>query len=141
MIAAAPVMTVRPWDREKDYPLIREWFEGNGSLGPHQSHLPPLGIVVEDEDGPLAAVGAYQSVGVSVAFPEWLVTNPDTKPKKKLRAVIIAMRGLERMLVAQGYEFQRIAIIDDRIAALAKSQLGFHNLGPKVHYLMKNTSP
>jgi hypothetical protein len=139
MIEAPTQMKVRPWDREADYPLLKAWFEGNGSLGPHPSQLPPLGVVVEEDGEPIAAVGAYQSLGVGVAFPEWLITNPEIKPRKKLKAVITVMDALERMLVADGYDMHRAAIIDDRIANLAQKHLGFRDIGPKVNYLVKST--
>lgn len=133
-------MEIRLWDRVQDYPMIKEWYQGCGSMGPHPSQLPPLGVVASDEEGEHAAVGAYQSLGVGVAFPEWLVTNPSTSTRRKLDAVITAMEGLELILVSQGYEMQRIAVIDDRIAKLAAKMLGYADLGVKVNYLVKNTT-
>lgn len=134
------MIQVRPWDVNSDKIIIQRWYEGNGSMGPHPSQLPPLGMVAYNDEYEIAAVGAYQSIGVGVAFPEWLVTNPEVGPFTKVKGVVAAMTALERALSKQGYQMKRISIIDERIANLAEKLLDYADIGPKVTYMVKNTA-
>ena len=131
-------MKTRIWEEECDWPTIQNWFQRIDGGAPHVDHLPPLGIIAEDRDGPLAAVFAYQSLGVGVCFPEWCIVRPDAGIYRKLAGVGEALKALEKMLLLDDYTYLRIAILDERIARIAAKRFGFVNIGPKVHYLVKN---
>ena len=131
-------MTANIWNKDKDWPTLEGWFRHSGGA-PHVSHLPPLGMVVSDDDGPLLALWVYQAVGVGVCFPEWLVSRPGAGPFQKIKGVKLVLERLQHILKLEDYQLMRIAILDPRIARIAE-RLGFINLGPKVHYLLKETN-
>lgn len=61
----------------KDYDVIAPWYTAHGwPQAPHISMLPEgTGIIVEDENGPIAA-GFLYVTNSPIAFFEWLVTKP-----------------------------------------------------------------
>ena len=60
-----------------DHAFLREWWEAHapGTEFP-VGILPPLGVLVVDGDGPVAALWCYESYGVGVAFLEFAVSRP-----------------------------------------------------------------
>jgi hypothetical protein len=73
----AAILTVRPYTAD-DYPLVNDWWQArHGALVDlPAAMLPPLGVIVEDADGPAFALWCYESFGVGVAFIEWPVSRP-----------------------------------------------------------------
>jgi hypothetical protein len=68
-------MNSRPFE-EQDLPEIAGWFADlNWPLPPIADILPPIGCVVEDEEG-LLACGWLYTTGTSLAFLSWTATNP-----------------------------------------------------------------
>ena len=135
-------MKVRLWE-DADWPTVEDWFHehGGGPFAPHITQMPPLGLVVEDGEGLLAAVWAYQSLLVGVCFPEWLIARPGAPAFRILAGARLLLAKLEQCLLYDDYQVLRIVILDDRIARIAERRFGFVNIGPRPHYLMKRIGP
>lgn len=86
-------MKARLIDLEKDYPELGGWFKSHQGYAIPTNILPKLGIVVESNCGMSAAGWLYMDNSVGVAWPAWMVTNPNISP-------IIAGRALEHVLEA-----------------------------------------
>lgn len=100
-------MRVRRFQPEKDYPIIKSWWERRGATAPHPVLLPVTGVMVEDGWGPLACAFLYEDKSGKVAMVEWECTNP---------AVESALRTLRAL--NQLFDFFEIYCRDKAIAFL-----------------------
>jgi hypothetical protein len=74
-------MKIRPWDRDKDYDtLVQWWNQWEFGVVPKEC-LPPDGVIVEDSDMPVCAGGLYVCDGTAFGLMEWLVTDKNAKPR------------------------------------------------------------
>lgn len=97
-------MKVRRIDLDQDYPVIKTWWERRGSEAPSVVLLPPVGIIAEVENLPIACAFLYQDVGGLVAMVEWEATNPDChSPMQTIRALNMVFDFFERYAIDQGF--------------------------------------
>lgn len=81
-------MKVRRIQLDKDYPILKTWWERRGSEAPHLALLPPMGVVAELDGLPIACAFLYEIRGVALAIVEWEATNPEIKsPILKVKAL------------------------------------------------------
>ena len=74
-------MQTRPWDRDKDYDtLVQWWNQWEFGVVPKEC-LPPAGVIVEHGDMPVCAGGLYVCDGTAFGLMEWLVTDKNAKPR------------------------------------------------------------
>ena len=78
-------MKTRLYDLE-DYPIVKEWWEGNGLPVFPADSLSPVGFIADDQDMDVAAVWLYMAVGVGVCWKGGFVANPDASDRKKVEA-------------------------------------------------------
>jgi len=86
-----------------DHPFLREWWNAHapGTEFP-AGILPPLGVLVVDGDGPVAALWCYESYGVGVAFLEF----PVSRPGLSAAVAAAAFRGAADACVKLAGEFR-----------------------------------
>ena len=74
-------MQSRPWNRDKDYDtLVQWWRDWEFGVVPKEC-LPPDGIVVEHDGKPVCAGGLYIGEGTQFAFMEWIVTDKSAEAR------------------------------------------------------------
>lgn len=89
-------MTIRAYT-PADLPVIQAWAEAwETAIIPQL--LSPNGFLVEDEQGPLAAVWVYLVFDCPMVLVENLVTRPGTSLKKGLAAWDILWRTIQSFL-------------------------------------------
>jgi hypothetical protein len=67
---------VRRIQLDKDYPVIRTWWEKRGVDAPQLVLLPQIGVMAETDEGPVACAFLYEDAGGKVGMVEWEATNP-----------------------------------------------------------------
>lgn len=99
-----------------DYQLVSGWWESRHSEPLAETILPPLGVIVEDGQGPCAAVWCYECFGVGVCFLEFPIARPGMHFNESLRAFEMAIEGCVRIAkqhgdfsLFQGYTLPAIA--------------------------------
>lgn len=99
-----------------DYQLVSGWWESRHSEPLAETILPPLGVIVEDGQGPCAAVWCYECFGVGVCFLEFPIARPGMHFNESLRAFEMAIEGCIRIAkqhgdfsLFQGYTLPAIA--------------------------------
>lgn len=97
-------MTVRPYDPE-DYEMIALWrlAHVDGPVDPVV--LPPCGIVVEDEGGPIAALWCYESAGIGVGHLELPLSRPGLSMAQATEAFRFAVESIME-LAGKGWQPQ-----------------------------------
>lgn len=80
-------MTVRLFEKEKDYSDVCKWWAGHKPWQPVPiDHLAPIGFIVEKNGTKLAAAWCYFT-GTAFGLFEFLVSNPEAPVMKKFRAI------------------------------------------------------
>ena len=74
-----------------DFPMAAQWWEQHGGGELKEASLPPLGIVVSDDSGPVSAVWCYESFGVPVGQLTFPVTRPGLAPRRAAGALAYAL--------------------------------------------------
>src|SRR5207253_3124646 len=99
-------ITLRPYGTKTgDYQTVDAWWRarhGQGRPFP-ENLLPPLGIVAERDGKPVAALWAYQSAGIGMAFLEYAVTAPGQSFRQARAALGRLLFGIEHLLRLDGY--------------------------------------
>lgn len=128
------MITVRPYGIEPgDYQLVKSWWEEHDSGALFcETILPPLGLMACDETGPIAAVWAYQAVGIGVAFVKAPVSRPGIGAKA-LTAFGALFEALEATLRTHDYGLV-VALAEDRLEPWLERH-GFHHSGGVTQYM------
>ena len=96
-----PKLTVRPYVIE-DAGLVSSWWDARREPF-HQAMLPPLGVVVCDDNGPAVALWCYECYGVGVCFLEFPVSRPGQSLSAVYRAFAYAVEAC-KMLAGKSVE-------------------------------------
>lgn len=85
-----PLYQLRMYEPERDYPLLKDWFEIHGSNPPPAMILPKLGAVCTKDGEDVAMLFLYMDNSCGVCRAEF----PVTRPKLALRESRTALRHL-----------------------------------------------
>jgi len=89
-------LTVRPYERDRDYPIVCRWWEKHGlSVIPYL--FLPIGFLVSVGDKDIAAGWVHMDKNSPMCWMNWLVTNPSASAKDKyagFNAVIENLKGV-----------------------------------------------
>jgi len=96
-------MTVREYNKETDEALVCAWWDYHRGYDLPTVLLPPVGVVVEDCDGPLCAVWLYMTIGHGVAFPEWAMSKPGLSRREAVKSFNFAHEAIEAIAKAHDY--------------------------------------
>jgi hypothetical protein len=77
--------------RASDFELVARWWRQHTGDQLAQAALPPLGVLVSDGEGPMAALWCYECYGVPVAELAYPVTRPGLGIKKASTAICYAV--------------------------------------------------
>lgn len=69
-------LKVRQFEFKRDASMVNAWAKAHGRDRLPVEYLPPDGVIVERAGEPVAAGWLYKSLGVGVAFMEYLTTRP-----------------------------------------------------------------
>jgi len=126
---------LRFFEPEKDYSTVAAWWEGHGWNAVPVQVLPKLGVVAHRDDKPVAAGWLYMDNSVGVGWLEWLVADPDAKPRevyKALSAVIDFIKAEARQF---GYHTLMSTCRQESLGRLLERN-GFQKTDTDVtHYL------
>ena len=124
-------LTVREYAKT-DWPMLDRWWrEHTSKTVLIESVLPPVGVVVEQDGEPVAALWVYLSVGVGIAFIENPVTKPGLTFVEASEVMGCAMRAIEAICKTHDYGMLRINA-PDRIARWLQRNCGFNPVGDRV---------
>lgn len=90
-----------------DWQTVSAWHEARHGEALPETILPPLGIIVEDAAGPVAAVFAGQYVGIGIAQADHFLTRPGVGFAAARRAGRRALEGLIAVLRETDYGLLR----------------------------------
>ena len=93
----------------EDYPMLVSWWEGHGWPAVPEIALPKVGILIESLDSVLAAAWLYFETSGVVCQMEWVVTNPNNKPKDSVKALSLLLDAIDQVRAANGYKVTQTA--------------------------------
>lgn len=118
-----------------DWPLVLEWWEAHqGPRRIYEALLPPIGLIVEREGAPIAALWCHLSVGIGVAFLEHPVTRPGLHLLESAAAMSAAIDAMEEICRTHDYGLL-IANTLPGIARWLERRKGFQPSGERVQML------
>lgn len=131
-------MTVRCFELEKDYADIGSWWRAHGWPVVPIDHLPPVGIVAEQDGVKLCAVWLYVLTPVFWAS-EWLVTNPNISAAKAVRSIKLIVSTIREMQKTSGVQTVWTSLKHEKLARLF-IELGFVQADSGVsHFISRVT--
>lgn len=108
------MMEVRAFEFGRDYPEICEWWRAGGWSYVPKSALSQIGSIVEEGDLKIAAAWLYIT-GSGLCQLEWLVTNPEAKPKQRVKAIKKCIKSLGKLGKAGGAELVFTSLNNDAL--------------------------
>ncbi len=90
-----------------DWQTVSGWHEARHGEPLPETILPPLGIIVEDSAGPVAALFAGQYVGIGIAVADFFLTRPGLSLSAARRVGMRALEGLVAVLRESDYGLLR----------------------------------
>jgi hypothetical protein len=90
-----PLYQIRVYGQPDDGQLISSWRQGHGMDASPLSILPPTGFFVERDGEPVCVAFLYLSVGIGVAFMEWVISKPGMTYKESAAAFRVLLDFLK----------------------------------------------
>jgi hypothetical protein len=110
------MLTIRPLKSE-DYKTLCEFWQQWGWTPPPQDFLPEIGMIVYDEETPIAASYLYIT-NSKVCWLEWVISNKNYKNRENRKnAINLLIETLINMAKNGGYKYiytERSVAIADR---------------------------
>ena len=129
--------TVREYGQQRgDWQKVDEWWQAHRSdIRLVETLLPPLGVMVELNGVPVAAMWLHLSAGIGVAFLENPVTSPGLTPREAITAMGIALGALKSAAKKHNYGVM-VANAPIGIAAVLKKEFGFDKIDDRQKLTM-----
>ena len=86
-----------------DYIMLKDWWEKHGWKPVHPYLLTNDGYLVLDNDFPIVA-GWYVKTNGLTALVEWIVKNPESKPKLFIKGLSFLCKTIEEQAKKDGYK-------------------------------------
>jgi hypothetical protein len=119
-----PNFISRPYgEKAGDFQLVEEWGKSHGSVHFVETLLPPVGLMVEDDQGPIAVAWLHLSAGIGVGIVEHLFTRPGLDFKRAGDAVGYLVGCLKE--VARSHDYGVLMAFTHPGIARAAMQHGF----------------
>lgn len=117
-------LTVRQYGLHAgDWQTVSAWWDRTGGVFA-ETILPPLGVIVEYQGEPVAALWCYESYGIGVAFLEFPCTRPGIPPGLAWRALAWAEHAITSVLRSRG-EHKLVRAFAKPRHAQAMKRLGY----------------
>jgi hypothetical protein len=138
-MARTDVLQVRPYaSKAGDFQTVSGWGKARGNKGVFaETLLPPLGLIVELNDEPVAALWCYESYGIGVAFLEWACTKPGIGPVLATRALSMAEETIADILKRRGNHGLLIAHTIRSIARVLERYGGYKRASEGMITMMR----
>ena len=108
----------------EQYELVANWWDAHGWHSVPQEFLSKTGLMVFDDEGvPRAALWLYRTDS-PVMMAEWLVVNPDNKPRESYAAVKELLTNAKLIADASG-SYLMTFLQDESLIKIFQKQ-GFH---------------
>lgn len=132
-----PLFLVREYGTKSgDWQMVSEWWVAHTSeRSLVETFLPPVGIIVERDGEPVAAVWCHLSAGIGVAMLESPVTKPGMSMAESSEAMDTGIRAIEAICRTHNYGLL-VANTLPGIATWLERRQGFLRNGERVQ-LMK----
>jgi hypothetical protein len=99
----APHLSIRIYgEKMGDYQVVNEWWQARHGEPLAETILPPLGVIVQMGDEPLAALWCYECFGVGVAFLEHPITRPGMSLAQAKAVLRYAVEGCVAVAKSHG---------------------------------------
>jgi hypothetical protein len=86
----------------EDYPIFSEWCAGHGIVPLELEFLPETGIVISQDDAPVAMVWIYFDDSTSVCFAEKAITRPGLRLAETVASLSLAAETAKEIAFARG---------------------------------------
>jgi len=92
-------MNSRFWNLEKDYDILVKWWKQHEfELPVPKDVLPPLGIMIEEDNVPICTAGLYEDYKrTKFGFMFGLFTNPDIGKIKLYKAMNMCLQEINKL--------------------------------------------
>jgi hypothetical protein len=131
-------LSVRHYSPE-DRQMLDEWWKYHKEAPMHAIRLPPLGIIVEDAEGPAAALWCYETFGVGVAWLAVPVTRPKlgyARASTVLAFAILAMTQVAGKGHIPEGKYTCFRVIGTRGMGRLLERLGFTHQSDRTNYFL-----
>lgn len=129
-------LTVRQYgSKAGDWQTVSAWWDRTGGVFA-ETILPPLGVIVEYQDEPVAALWCYESFGIGVAFLEFPCTRPGISPGLAWRALAWAEHAITSVLRSRG-EHKLVRAFAQSRHMRAMKRMGYEVTGLNFTSLMR----
>lgn len=122
-----------------DAAMVDAWFRHHKDHSMAGIPLPPLGVVVQDARGPMAAMWCFESYGAGVAWIELPISRPGLSLREASQACAYAALALVSV-AGKGYEppaeFTRFRAACPPAMAPVLKRLGFVEAAPRANLLL-----
>lgn len=119
----------------EDWEMVQGWWQGHDTQRTFaRAILPPVGIIVERDKEPVAAVWCYMSAGIGVAFLEHPVSRPGLSLLETASAMNFALDAMEAICRTHNYGLL-IANTLPAIARWLERRRGFSRGGERIQML------
>lgn len=103
MAKVSNILTVREYAKA-DWPVVSSWWDMHAhGAALHEGLLPPVGILVADETGPLCACWLYMAVNIGVCWLEYPVSKPGLSLSEAKEVFRLAVQALEKIAKTHDY--------------------------------------
>jgi len=91
------MMKARKWNLDNDYETLKKWWEDWEFGVVPLEVLPPLGIMIENNEGPICAAGLYVGTGTKFCIMEWLIKDKHSSLKESHRAIQLCINEVIKL--------------------------------------------
>jgi hypothetical protein len=127
--------TLKIFNAEIDYPIVSQWWINHGWSAVPLGVLPKLGIVAELGGEPVAAGWLYMDNSIGVSMLEWVVANPEAKPRSVYKSIKAIVEFLKGQAMAFGYAVMLTTCKQESLARIYE-KTGFHRTDSEmIHFV------
>ncbi len=122
--------------KQGDLTFIRKWWEAWPEwVSPTDDFLPETGVVVENNNKPVAA-GFIYLTNAKVALLEWIISDPEYREDNRKQALELLITGAEEIIKDLGYKYS-FSICRHKGLIETHKKLGWHVDKRPSHELVK----
>lgn len=96
-------MNVRLFKKDKDYPIVLEWWNKYQQTPAPIEFLSDWGVIVNDDNKAICAIWFYPVVSVKFGFIMSPIANPDTTKEQRNIALNLCLETIHEIAKDLGY--------------------------------------
>jgi hypothetical protein len=121
--------TLKLWQPD-DYPILSSWWAGHSWTPVPQIILPKCGVIAGDK----AAAWLYMDCSTPVSILEWMVTDPEAKPREAYVALKTCVNFLQEEAKIYGKPFMLSTCRQESLARFLEKQGFTRTDSEMVHF-------